>query len=115
MSDDLTIAYMSEAADARGTIKKMQKRIDELEAHTDWLERHCLELMLLDSPTLDTLNERTQYLVNHSSPLSLTLIQRKAMLRCVEICENMADTLQSSDCTDCANAIKLEILRLSDG
>jgi len=31
MSDDLTIAYMSGAADARGTIKMMQKRIDELE------------------------------------------------------------------------------------
>jgi len=107
---------------------KQQERIDELGAHTDWLERHCLELMLLDSPTMDTLNERTQYLVNHSKPLSLTLIQRKAMQRCVEICEAVVDKHRtdysnsaSVNCIHreagarlCANAIRKEMEGLSD-
>jgi len=39
---------------------------------------------------------------------------RIVMRRCVEICENMADTLQSSDCTDCANAIRKEMVGKED-
>jgi len=42
------------------------------------------------------------------------VIEREALQRAVEICEWMADELQSSDCSDCAEAIKKEMEGIGD-
>jgi len=42
------------------------------------------------------------------------VIEREALQRAVEICEEMSDSLQSSDCTDCAKAIKKEMEGIGD-
>ena len=78
-------------------VAEQQQRIEELESVIKLTyKQHCgRDLMHLP------LNEAMEQSIAH--------IKREAMQRAVDICEELADALQSSDCSDCAETIKEEM------
>ena len=102
---------------------------EELKAHVDRLinAEHCPNYKCNDSgciPVRNTCNGEWEpeqcefcycepdsfFRAKQETPAqSLAHIKREALQISVEICEEMSDSLQSSDCTDCAKAIKKEM------
>jgi len=76
MATKITAEDIEEAFKAG--VASQQQKIEELEAHVTWLERHCLELIFLDSPPIEVVQARTQEIVDQSMPLSLAHIKREA-------------------------------------
>jgi len=105
---------------ARVIEREQQKRIEELEKMAAHVSGQAEAIMLalevhkqqgfLDGYSIHQL----EISLNREPTQSLAHIKRETLQRAVEICEWMADELQSSDCSDCAEAIKKEMEGIGD-
>jgi len=102
-------------------VAEQQQRIEGLETHVERL-RGIVGYAIKDTyPTKDYVwaisddcCDALEEIYRETPAQSLARIKREALQRAVEICEDVADTFHSSDCTYCANEIRKEMESLDD-
>ena len=86
------------------------QRIDKLEAYYEATISFMEEEQTKQQQRVGNSKATSVFTMGEREALKFAhVIQRETLQRAVEICEEMSDSLQSSDCTDCAEAIKKEM------